>query len=69
MMVDAGFTPEQALLSATGVTADCINLAGEVGTLVPGAMADFLVLNADPLQDIRNTRQVHSIRMGGGLVR
>lgn len=69
MVVDAGLTPQEALVSATGTTARCIGLEGVVGTLVPGAFADFIVLNANPLEDILNTRQVHSVRMGGNLVR
>jgi imidazolonepropionase-like amidohydrolase len=65
MMVDAGMTPEQALTAATGTTAECIDQAGQVGTLVPGAWADFVVLNANPLENIENTKQVHSVWMSG----
>jgi imidazolonepropionase-like amidohydrolase len=36
-----------------------------VGTLAPGAHADLLVLTANPLQDIRATRQIHSVWIGG----
>lgn len=69
MMVDGGFTPAQALHSATGVTARCIGLEGEVGTLQPGAWADFVVLDANPLQDIRNTRQMHGVWIAGNQIR
>jgi imidazolonepropionase-like amidohydrolase len=63
-MVDAGLTPEQALLSATSVAADCLRL-DDLGTLEPGNWADFLVLGADPLQDILATRSVERVYVGG----
>ncbi|HUE95420.1 MAG TPA: amidohydrolase family protein [Longimicrobiaceae bacterium] len=69
MMVDAGLTPEQALRSATGDAARCIGLEGTVGTLQPGAWADFIVLEADPLADILNTRQIQSVWIAGNQVR
>jgi imidazolonepropionase-like amidohydrolase len=64
LMVDAGLTPEQALLSATSVAADCLRL-DDLGTLEPGNWADFLVLGADPLQDILATRSVERVYVGG----
>jgi imidazolonepropionase-like amidohydrolase len=67
LMVDAGLTPEQALRSATGVAAQCLALDG-VGTLEAGNWADFLVLGADPLQDIQATRQLERVFIGGNEV-
>jgi len=64
LMVDAGLTPEQALASATRVAAACIGMEG-VGTLEPGNWADFLVLGANPLQDIRATHQLERVYIGG----
>lgn len=64
MMVDAGITPEQALLSATSVAADCIH-RDDVGTLEAGRWADFLVLTEDPLTDIRATRSLDAVYIGG----
>lgn len=64
LMVDAGLTPEQALLSATSVAADCLRL-GDVGTLEAGKYADFLVLEADPLLDIQATRRLERVYIGG----
>jgi imidazolonepropionase-like amidohydrolase len=69
MMTEAGFTPEEALLSATGVTARCVGLEGVVGTLQPGAWADFIVLDANPVEDIRNTREIQSVWIAGNQVR
>ena len=67
LMVDAGLTPEQALLSATSVAADCLRLE-DAGTLEPGKRADFLVLGADPLQDVQATRRLERVYIGGNPV-
>jgi imidazolonepropionase-like amidohydrolase len=68
LMVDAGLTPEQALRSATGVAAECLML-DDVGTLEPGRWADFVVLGADPLQDIQATKTLERVFIGGNEVR
>jgi imidazolonepropionase-like amidohydrolase len=64
LMVKAGLTPMQALVAATGTAARAMRLNG-VGTLETGKWADLLVLNANPLTDIRNTRQIDSVWIGG----
>ena len=61
----AGLTPMQALVSATSGAAKAINISKEVGTLEKGKLADFLVLTANPLDDIRNTRAIESVWIGG----
>jgi imidazolonepropionase-like amidohydrolase len=66
-MVDAGMTPMDAIVAATRDAADCLHLTG-VGTLDPGQWADFVVLQADPLKDIRNTRSVESVWIAGNQV-
>jgi imidazolonepropionase-like amidohydrolase len=65
LMVQAGLTPKQALVAATGDAARCLGLRGRVGTLEPGNWADFLVLSANPLADIRNTRKIESVWIAG----
>lgn len=65
MMVEAGMTPMQALVSATGDAARCHRRNGELGTIENGAMADLVVLSANPLDDIRNTRRIDSVWIGG----
>jgi imidazolonepropionase-like amidohydrolase len=65
MMVDAGLTPMQAIVSATGDAARCHGKAGQFGTIASGAAADLLILNANPLESIRNTRSIDSIWIGG----
>lgn len=64
LMVEAGLTPEEALRSATGVAAECLG-RDDVGTLEVGRAADFLVLGADPTQDIAATRTLERVFVGG----
>lgn len=61
----AGLSPMQALVSATGGAAKALNVHREVGTLEKGKLADFVVLAANPLDDIRNTRTIESVWIGG----
>lgn len=68
LMVDAGLTPAQALYSATGGAAACLDL-DDVGTLEAGRWADFLVLGADPLADIGATRALERVFIAGHEVR
>jgi imidazolonepropionase-like amidohydrolase len=64
-MVDAGLTPMQAITSATGTAAHCMNVADRIGTLKPGLEADFTVLARDPLANISNTRSLESVWIRG----
>ena len=52
MLVDAGMTPMQAIVSGTGEAAACCGLGGDLGTLEPGKLADVIVVDGDPLADI-----------------
>jgi imidazolonepropionase-like amidohydrolase len=69
LMVDAGLTPMQALVSATGDAARCMGVATNLGTLEAGRAADFLVLARNPLDDIRATRTIESVWIAGAPVR
>ena len=64
MMVAAGMTPMQALVSATSTAARVMKIDG-AGSLQMGKWADLVVLNANPLMDIKNTRQIDSVYVGG----
>ncbi len=64
LMVSAGLTPMQALTAATSTAARVMKIDG-VGTLQAGKWADLVVLNANPLTDIKNTRQIDSVYIGG----
>jgi imidazolonepropionase-like amidohydrolase len=52
-LVEAGMTPMQALTSATQMGACCMGMGDEIGTLHPGKLADFLVVDGNPLDDVR----------------
>lgn len=67
-MAEAGLTPRQVLEAATSGAARCTGLADKVGTLAPGRFADFLVLRADPLADIRNVRGLDAVYVSGAVV-
>lgn len=67
-LVDTGFTPLQALSMATRDNAQFLGKGGELGTITPGKLADILVVNANPLEDIRNTQRVAMVLKGGQMV-
>ena len=68
LMVKAGMTPMQTLVASTGAAAKVMGIDREVGTLEPGKRADFVVLAADPLADIRNTRTIDSVWIDGSML-
>ena len=59
LYVEAGFTPLEALQAATIVSARAMKLDAELGTIERGKRADLAVLDANPLDAIRNVRTVH----------
>ncbi|MGE3705643.1 MAG: amidohydrolase family protein, partial [Vicinamibacterales bacterium] len=63
-MVAAGMTPAQVLVAATSSSAEFLGLADR-GVLEQGRAADFIVLEANPLDDITNTRRIVSVYLGG----
>lgn len=63
-MVTAGLTPMQAIVAATSRTAEYLKL-DKMGTLAPGKEADFLVLDANPLDQITNTQRISKIYFEG----
>ncbi len=65
LLVEAGLTPMEAIVCATAHSAEVIGQARERGTLEPGKRADFLVLDANPLDDIRHTERLSMIWHGG----
>ena len=64
LMNAAGMTPMQVIVAATSRAAAFLDLKN-TGTLAAGRRADFLVLDANPLDDIRNTRRIAGIVIGG----
>ena len=63
-MVLAGMTPAQVIVAATRNGAEFLRIA-DAGTLEAGKSADFIVLDANPLDDITNTRKISSVLLRG----
>ena len=68
LLVQAGLTPMQAIEAGTRRAAEMLRKEGEFGTVAPGRRADLLVLGADPLADIRNTRAIELVVAEGRVV-
>lgn len=68
-LVDAGFTPLEAIQAATIVPASAMRVEREVGTIEVGKRADLLVLDANPLEDIRHIRRSRWVGAAGRLYR
>ena len=66
-MVLAGMTPMQVIVAATRNSAEFLRLA-DAGTLQAGKSADFIVLDANPLDDITNTRRISAVILRGAAV-
>lgn len=65
LIVDAGLTPMQALQGATLYAAQYIRADKDLGTIAEGKLADLVILTANPLENIRNTRTVETVIQGG----
>jgi imidazolonepropionase-like amidohydrolase len=66
-MVAAGMTPAQVIIAATRNGAEFLRIA-DAGTLQAGKSADFIVLDANPLDDIANTRRISQVILRGAAV-
>jgi hypothetical protein len=67
LLVQAGLTPLQALQSATRDAAELMGLSKSVGTVESGKVADLALLDANPLEDISNTRHIDAVLLHGRL--
>ncbi len=64
-MVASGLTPMEALQSATRNPARYLSKADEMGTIEVKKVADLVLLNANPLEDIRNTQKIDAVVLRG----
>lgn len=68
LLVEAGLTPNQAITIATKNAAKAIGIDKDFGTLEVGKTADFLILDANPLNNIKNTEKINAVYKAGKLV-
>jgi imidazolonepropionase-like amidohydrolase len=66
-MVASGMTPAQVIVSATRNAAELLKVT-DAGTIATGKSADFIVLDANPLDDIKNTRRISAVYLRGATV-
>ena len=67
LLVEAGLTPMQALQAATLTPAKVLNKANDLGTVEKGKLADLMLLDGNPLDDIRNTQRISAVILNGKL--
>ncbi|NIR42710.1 MAG: amidohydrolase family protein [Gemmatimonadetes bacterium] len=67
MLEQGGMTPLEALRAGTLWGAEYAGIGNDVGSLEPGKLADLIVLDANPLDDIRNSERVHMVMKNGFL--
>lgn len=65
LMVEAGFTPQEAIRAATVVAAEHVQMAKDIGTLEAGKFADLIAVTRDPLKNIRELEDVDFVMKGG----
>lgn len=68
LLVDSGLTPKRALQTMTRDVARFLGKEHAMGTVTAGKVADLVVLDADPLRDIRNSTKVHAVVARGRLI-
>src|SRR2546428_10719484 len=64
-MVELGMSPTDAINSATSRPADMLDMSGQIGLIAPGAYADVIAVDGDPLRDIKVLENVHFVMKGG----
>jgi len=64
-MVELGMSPTGAIKSATSRPADMLDMSGQIGLIAPGAYADVIAVDGDPLRDIKVLENVHFVMKGG----
>ena len=66
-LVSAGLTPREAIAAATIVPAEYAQATAHYGEVSAGKVADLVILNSDPLSDIRNTKSIDTVVFNGSV--
>jgi len=67
-LVAAGLAPMDAIKAATSKAAKAIGMEHQIGTIAPGKLADFVILEKNPLDDIRNIRSIRKVVLNGNIL-
>ncbi|MBI1307470.1 MAG: amidohydrolase family protein [Bacteroidetes bacterium] len=65
LLVKAGLSPEEALISATRLPSQWLGIEDKIGTIEVGKFADLILLDANPLEDIKNTQKIRGAFFNG----
>lgn len=68
VLVECGLTPMQALRAATLTPAKVLNKANDLGSIEVDKIADLVLLDGNPLDDIHNTQRIHAVILNGKLL-
>lgn len=68
LLADAGIKPMDIIKIATNNGAEALEVINQTGTIEPGKEADILVLSANPLEDIENTKRIDSVISNGRII-
>jgi imidazolonepropionase-like amidohydrolase len=69
LLVRAGFTPAEAFVAATRISAQAIDLKDDIGTIEPGKIADLVAFDGDPTTDISAVSRVVAVFQAGRRIR
>jgi imidazolonepropionase-like amidohydrolase len=69
LLVESGLTPKNALLTATRHAAEILSQEKNLGTIEAGKLADILIINGNPLQNIKNTQNIFMVIKNGRIYR
>ena len=64
-MTELGMSPADAINSATSRAAEMLDMSGQIGVVAPGAYADIIAVNGDPLRDIKVLQNVRFVMKDG----
>jgi imidazolonepropionase-like amidohydrolase len=67
LLVDAGLTSTEAVVAATSTATRVLRRSSELGSVVPGKLADLVCVQGDPLRDVGGVTRIRAVFQGGRL--